>query len=127
MKKTFYWIIRIIPALIMLQTLFFKFTSASESIAIFSKLGIEPYGRIGTGIIELIASILILLPKYSRFGALIGLGTMLGALLSHLFVLGIIVNQDNGQLFFMAIITFIFCSLILFEEQFKFSNFQKRF
>ena len=70
MKVLFYWIIRIIPAVIMLQTLFFKFSAAPESVAIFSKLGMEPYGRIGTGIIELIAAVLILIPNKSKFGGL---------------------------------------------------------
>lgn len=126
MKALYYWIIRIIPAIIMLQTLFFKFSAAPESIAIFTKLGIEPYGRIGTGIIELVASILLLIPNKSRFGALIGFCVMFGALLSHLTILGISVNNDSGTLFTLALITFICCSLILFVERDKFSIFQKR-
>lgn len=126
MKALYYWIIRIIPAIIMLQTLFFKFSAAPESIAIFTKLRIEPYGRIGTGIIELVASILLLIPNKSRFGALIGFGTMFGAILSHLIILGISVNNDSGTLFTLALITFICCSLILFVERDKFSIFQKR-
>lgn len=126
MKALYYWIIRIIPAIIMLQTLFFKFSAAPESIAIFTKLGIEPYGRIGTGIIELVASILLLIPNKSRFGALIGFCVMFGAILSHLIILGISVNNDSGTLFTLALITFICCSLILFVERDKFSIFQKR-
>lgn len=126
MKALYYWIIRIIPAIIMLQTLFFKFSAAPESIAIFTKLGIEPYGRIGTGIIELVASILLLIPNKSRFGALIGFCVMFGAILSHLTILGISVNYDSGTLFTLALITFICCSLILFVERDKFSIFQKR-
>lgn len=126
MKALYYWIIRIIPAIIMLQTLFFKFSAAPESIAIFTKLGIEPYGRIGTGIIELVASILLLIPNKSRFGALIGFCVMFGAILSHLTILGISVNNDSGTLFTLALITFICCSLILFVERDKFSIFQKR-
>ena len=125
MKLVIFWIIRIIPSIIMLQTLFFKFSAAEESVAIFSTLGIEPYGRIGTGIIELIASILLLIPSFSRIGALIGFGTMFGAIFSHLFILGIEVNNDSGQLFILALITLIGCGLVLFEERNKFSTFQK--
>ncbi|MEZ4787046.1 MAG: DoxX family membrane protein [Flavobacterium haoranii] len=125
MKVIFYWIIRIIPAIIMLQTLFFKFTAAPESVAIFSKLHAEPLGRIGAGIIELLASILILIPNKSRFGAILGFGTMFGAIISHIFILGINVNHDGGQLFTLAIITIICCGLVLFEERKKISIFQK--
>lgn len=125
MKRFLYWTIRIVPAIIMLQTLFFKFTAATESVAIFTKLGIEPFGRIGTGIIELIAAILIVVPKTSAYGALLGFGTMFGAIISHLFVLGINVNNDGGFLFVLALTTFVCCILILFEERNKFSIFQK--
>ncbi len=125
MKVLFYWIIRIIPAVIMLQTLFFKFSAAPESVAIFSKLGMEPYGRIGTGIIELIAAVLILIPNKSKFGALLGFGTMTGAIASHILVLGIEVNNDGGQLFILALITLVACATVLFEERNKFSIFQK--
>jgi uncharacterized membrane protein YphA (DoxX/SURF4 family) len=106
------WILRIIPALIMLQTLFFKFTAADESVYIFTALGVEPWGRIGTGIAELFASILILIPATTAIGALIAIGIMSGALLSHVFVLGIAVRGDGGQLFLYALITWV-CALIL--------------
>ena len=125
MKVLFYWIIRIFPAVIMLQTLFFKFSAAPESVAIFSKLGMEPFGRIGTGIIELIAAVLILIPNKSKFGALLGFGTMTGAIASHILVLGIEVNNDGGKLFILALITLVACAIVLFEERNKFSIFQK--
>ena len=85
------WILRVAAAGILLQTLFFKFSGAAESVYIFSALGIEPYGRIGTGIAELICSVLILMPRTTWIGALGGSGIMTGAILSHLFVLGIVV------------------------------------
>src|SRR5712672_4020652 len=75
-----FWSLRLLAAVIMLQTLFFKFSGAEESVYIFSQLGIEPWGRIGTGIAELIASILILIPRTTPLGALLGLGIMSGAL-----------------------------------------------
>ena len=117
MKKTiFIWIIKLIAVVILLQTLYFKFSGAEESVFIFTKLGIEPFGRIGSGIVELIASILILIPRTTVLGALLALGTMVGAIFSHLFVLGIVVKNDGGELFTLAIITLI-CSLLLIYDQ----------
>jgi len=106
------WILRILAAVIMLQTLFFKFTGAEESIYIFSKLGIEPWGRIGTGIGELIASILILIPATTVFGAILGIGLMGGALFFHLTKLGIVVKDDSGQLFVYALLVFLSCVIL---------------
>ncbi len=83
------WALRIIVAIILLQTLYFKFTGAPESIYIFTTMGIEPWGRIGSGVVELIASILLLIPRTTWLGAALALGTIMGAIASHLFVLGI--------------------------------------
>ena len=125
MKKVLFWLIRIIPAIIMMQTLFYKFTAAPESVALFSELGIEPFGRIVSGVIELIASILLFIPNKSFYGALIGFGIMIGAILSHLFIIGINFNNDGGGLLTPAIITFICCAFVLFEERKKYSTFKK--
>ena len=108
------WTLRIIATIIMLQTLYFKFTGAEESVYIFSTLGIEPYGRIGSGIAELIASILILIPATTGFGALIAVGVMSGAILSHLTKLGIVVKDDGGQLFIYALIVFVSSAILLY-------------
>jgi hypothetical protein len=97
----------------MLQTLFFKFTAAPESVYIFAQLGIEPWGRIGTGGMELIASVLILLPKTKLIGACLGIFIMLGAILSHLLILGIEVKEDGGQLFIYALLVLLSCLLLL--------------
>ncbi|KRB57179.1 DoxX family protein [Flavobacterium sp. Root186] len=109
-KEIILWILRITASVILLQTLFFKFSGAEESIYIFSTLGVEPYGRIGSAIAELIAAILILTPKTTWLGALGAAGIMIGAILSHLFVLGIEVQNDGGLLFALAVITLL-CSL----------------
>ena len=106
------WILRILPALILLQTLYFKFTGSPESMFIFSKLGMEPYGRIGTGVAELIASVLLLIPRTTWIGALLSMGIIAGAILSHLFVLGIEIMDDGGYLFILGIIVFV-CSASL--------------
>ncbi|MEO8255496.1 MAG: DoxX family protein [Flavobacterium sp.] len=119
------WILRIAVAAILLQTLFFKFSGAPESIYIFSTLGIEPYGRIGSGISELIVAILILIPRTTWIGALGGCGIMTGAILSHLFVLGIEVKNDGGLLFSLAIITFMCCLILLYLNKNKLYNLLK--
>ena len=106
------WVLRIIAAIIMLQTLYFKFSGSEESVYIFSQLGMEPWGRIGTGILELIASILILYPRTTFFGSLLAIGLMLGAIGAHFTKLGIVVKNDGGQLFIYALIVLI-SSIIL--------------
>lgn len=116
------WILRIVAAGILLQTLFFKFSGAAESIYIFSALGVEPYGRIGSGIAELIVAILILIPKTTWIGALGGCGIMIGAILSHLLVLGIVVENDGGFLFLLAVITLLCCLGLLYFNKNKLFN-----
>lgn len=116
-NRTLTWIIKLTAVVILLQTLYFKFSAADESIYIFSALGIEPYGRIGSGIVELIASVFILIPRTTLLGALIGLGTMTVAILSHLFVLGIVVQNDGGTLFILAVITVLCCSVLTYKNR----------
>lgn len=107
----------IIAAVILLQTLRFKFTGAPESVHIFSALGVEPWGRIGLGVAELITAALLLIPRTAWIGAGIALGMMGGALLSHLFVLGIVVMDDGGVLFTLAVIVAVCSALVLWRER----------
>jgi uncharacterized membrane protein YphA (DoxX/SURF4 family) len=107
------WVLRLLAAIIMLQTLFFKFTASDESVYIFSTIGIEPWGRIGSGIVELIASVLILFPKTTWLGALLGAGVMSGAIFFHLTRLGLVVKDDGGQLFIYALLVFFSCASLL--------------
>ena len=107
------WILQIVAAAILLQTLFFKFTAAEESVYIFSRLGAEPVGRIGSGIVELIAAILLLIPYTTTLGAVLAMGVMAGAILSHLTVLGIEVKGDGGLLFGLAITVFLSAAIVL--------------
>lgn len=107
------WTLRILAALILLQTLFFKFSGAEESVYIFSTLGMEPWGRIGSGVLELIASILILYPRTTFIGAALGAGLMSGAIFFHLTKLGLVVRNDGGQLFIYALLVFISCVILL--------------
>jgi uncharacterized membrane protein YphA (DoxX/SURF4 family) len=114
------WILRLLAALIMLQTLYFKFSASPESIYIFSRLGMEPWGRIGTGVFELIASILILYPRTTYLGALLALGLMTGAIWFHFTKLGISVMNDKGQLFIYAWLVFVssLSLLIIYRQNF---------
>ncbi|WP_080055791.1 DoxX family protein [Spirosoma aerolatum] len=114
-KTTTYvlWAARLLAAIILLQTLYFKFLAQPESVYIFSTLGVEPWGRIGSGIVELIASVLILMPRTSWMGAALGLGVMAGAIVSHLTILGISVQDDGGYLFFLALVVAVSCTVIL--------------
>ncbi|CAN5581098.1 hypothetical protein BH09PLA1_BH09PLA1_04900 [soil metagenome] len=101
------WILQIIVAVILFQTLFFKFTGAEESKYIFTRLGMEPWGRIGSGIVELIAVILLLHPRTVTLGAILSAGVISGAIFSHLTKLGIVVKDDGGLLFILALAAFL--------------------
>jgi putative oxidoreductase len=107
MKNKIALLLRVIAAVILLQTLYFKFTGAPESKYIFSTLGIEPWGRWFSGVSELVASILLLVPATQIFGALMAIGIMSGAILSHLLVLGIVVQDDGGTLFILACVVLL--------------------
>lgn len=107
------WTLRLVAAVILFQTLFFKFTGSEESVHIFSTLGMEPWGRIGSGIAELIACVLLLVPSTVAFGALLSLGVMGGAIMSHLTRLGIVVLDDGGLLFALALVVFTCAAVLL--------------
>ncbi len=111
-KTYILWGLQIVAAVILLQTLYFKFTAQPESVYIFSKLGAEPFGRIASGVVELIAGVLLFIPSTAWLGAFIAVGVMSGALVSHLTILGIEVQGDGGELFGLAITVFV-CSLII--------------
>lgn len=106
MKNNLVWLLRLLVAGILLQTLFFKFSGASESVFIFQTLGAEPWGRIASGVAELIVAILILWPRTTGLGALGALGVISGAIVSHLAILGIEIQGDGGTLFYLALIVF---------------------
>lgn len=112
------WALRLLAALIMLQTLYFKFTGHEQSVKLFSQLGMEPWGRIGTGVMELIAAALILYPATTGFGAALGVGLMSGAIFFHLTSLGIVFDGD-AWLFIYAVTCFTCCAalLLLFRRQ----------
>jgi len=114
MKKHIRLVLRMTVAVILIQTLRFKFTAHPDSVYIFEKVGLEPYGRIAIGILELIAGILLLIPKTIWAGAIVTLGVISGALFMHLTTLDIEINKDGGILFYTAILTFILSATILF-------------
>ena len=101
------WLLRTVAAVVLFQTLFFKFTAASESVYIFTKVGLEPWGRIGSGVTELIAAILLITTRFTWVGSLLAMGIMAGAIVSHLTLLGIEVQGDKGLLFALAVVVFV--------------------
>ena len=114
------WICRVAAAVILLQTLFFKFSAAPESVYIFTKVGLEPWGRIGSGVAELIAAILILIPATTWLGAGLALAIMASAIFSHLTVLGIVVMDDGGLLFVLALAVAVCSVVLLFLQRRRF-------
>lgn len=117
-RKTYYRerFLAIVAAIILLQTLYYKFTGHSDSIYIFSLIGIEPQGRIVVGVIELITALLLLYARTAVFGAMIGICIMFGAIIYHFLVLGIEIRDDGGTLFILALVTFFCCLYILFSR-----------
>ena len=107
------WMLQLIAAAILFQTLFFKFTGAEESRFIFARLGLESWGRIGSGVVELIAVVLLLIPRITTLGALLSLGVISGAIVSHLTRLGLVVRNDGGLLFALAVTVFVCSALVL--------------
>jgi uncharacterized membrane protein YphA (DoxX/SURF4 family) len=112
-KVIYLWLLRLLASAILIQTLFFKFTGSPESVYIFSTLGIEPVGRIGSGVAELVSAILFLIPRFNVYGALLASVTMMGAIFSHLTILGVEVMNDGGLLFALAVVVLASSGLIL--------------
>ena len=114
--KALSWTLQIVAAVILLQTLFFKFTGAPESVYIFSTLGLEPWGRIGSGVAELVAAVLLLVPRTVALGAILSLGIISGAIMSHVTQLGIAMPAvgDSGELFALAVVVFVASAAALF-------------
>jgi len=115
------WFLQLLVAGVLLQTLFFKFTGAEESVYIFTSVGrflniagVEPWGRIGSGVIELVASVLLLVPATVSIAAIVVIGVMSGAILSHLLILGIEVKGDGGLLFGLAVTALAGSAIVLF-------------
>ncbi|MDP1811563.1 MAG: DoxX family protein [Sediminibacterium sp.] len=118
-NKIIPWILRIGAAVILFQTLFFKFGAQPEAVELFTKLGIEPWERIGTGIIELITGVLLIIPSTAFLGSLLGVGLMSGAIILHLTIIGIESKDDGGQLFILAIAVLVCCliTMLLYKKQ----------
>jgi len=118
-QKTMYWAARLVAAIILLQTLFFKFSGAPESVYIFTKAGIEPWGRYASGVAELIAAVLLIVPGTVWTCALLSLGVISGAILTHLTLLGIEVMNDGGTLFILALIVFVCSAYAAYADRFR--------
>lgn len=110
---------RLVAAVIIGQTLYFKFSGSEESKFIFSVLGMEPWGRYGLAVLETFCVLFLLVPKFVWFGAFLGFNLMLGAILSHFVFLGIVVQNDNGLLFILALVVFSLSTYLLYVERKK--------
>ena len=119
MKKYFPTLLKVLAAAIMVQTLYFKFLGAEESIDLFTKLAGENESimRIGTGVLELLAAIFLFVPSKTWFGAFLTVILMSGAIMSHLTILGIEHNNDGGILFISAITTFLAGTILLIQNK----------
>lgn len=124
-SRVIIWVLRVLAAVIMLQTLYFKFTAQEESVHLFSSLGMEPWGRIATGIFELIASALIIYPRTTGFGAALGTALMGGAIFFHVTILGIKFGGDY-LLFVYAVIVFCCCVILLFIHRYQIPGLLKK-
>ncbi len=113
LQLTVSWGLQLLVAGILMQTLFFKFTAADESVYIFTTLGLEPWGRLASGVAELIAAILLVAPATTIWGAILAMGIMVGAIMSHLTTLGIDVKGDGGLLFALALTVFLGSAIVL--------------
>jgi hypothetical protein len=137
----FDWACRAIATVILLQTLFFKFTAAPESVYIFTKVGnfvhaafsfisipmAEKFGRLGSGVMELVAGILLITPRYVWAGALLAMAATFGAIATHLTILGIDVLGDKGLLFGLAITVFLSSAIALYIHRTDVPVLGKRF
>ena len=119
-KPLLHWILRLVPAFILMQSLFFKFSASPVSVKLFTTIGLEPFGRIGIGVAEIIVAILILVPKTTVYGAIGAVGLMIGAIYYHIATpLGIAISledgsTDGGQLFIMAWVVLILSAINAF-------------
>ena len=105
------WFLQIAIAVILAQTLYFKFTGHGESVVLFRELGMEPTGRLLIGSLELLAVILLLIRHSVAWGALLAWGLMSGAIVAHFTTLGW--EGDRGVLGSLAVFCWIGASLIL--------------
>ena len=122
MTNFIYWVSRILAAIILLQTLYFKFSASEESVYIFRRIGMEPWGRIGVGVLELIAAVLLLLNSTVWIGAALSAGLMAGAIGMHLTMLGIVVKDDGGYLFALAAIVLVCNIFTLYTNRKKITS-----
>lgn len=125
-QRLFYYASRVVAAIILLQTLYFKFSAAPESVYIFTTVGMEPWGRIAVGVLEAVAAVLLLLSPTAWLGAGLSLGLMIGAIGMHFTFLGIEVQGDGGYLFFLALVVALCSALVLWVDQQKVRDLMER-
>jgi hypothetical protein len=124
MKNSIQWPLIGFIVFVFIQSLFFKFSGSEETVIIFTTIGtwmqsigisnhyangFAAHGGLLIGTVELIASVLIILPLTRLLGALLSLAVISGAIFFHLFtplgvnrIIDAAGNTDGGALFFMA-------------------------
>ncbi len=118
------WVAQLAVAAILGQTLFFKFTGAPETVALFEVVGLGDAGRIGTAVAELVAVVLLLIPRTAWAGGLVAMGVLSGAITSHLTRLGISIDPvvlgdprleplAGPSLFAMGVVAFVAGALVV--------------
>jgi uncharacterized membrane protein YphA (DoxX/SURF4 family) len=110
------WSLRLVPAAILAIAVPAKFIGDPGTVAIFTQLGAEPTGRVATGVFELVAVVLLLVPGVTIYGALFTAGLMSGAILSHLAVLGVAPDGDPSM-FVMAAVAFMAASSTVWHRR----------
>ena len=82
------WILQILGAAMFLMAGAGKLSGNEQMVGMYETIGIGQWFRYLTGAIEVTSAILLLIPRFSGIGALILIPTMIGAILTHLFIVG---------------------------------------
>ncbi|MGH7702496.1 MAG: DoxX family protein [Gemmatimonadales bacterium] len=102
------WVAQLIAAAILATAGGAKLAGAADPVALFTLLGVEPWGRLLLGTFEVLTTLLLLWPRTAALGGLLGAGLMLGAIGTHLFKIGITYGGDPS-LFILACVVLIAC------------------
>ena len=111
------WVCQVIAAAVMVAAGFIKLQGGPVDIFIFEKLGMEPFGRYLITVLEFTAGILLVWPSFSVLGALLSVGTMIGASIAHATVLGFSVQGDGGMHVGLLVLVFVTSGVVLWARR----------
>lgn len=89
------WTLRLFISFYLIQYSYVKLSGQQSAIELFTTLEMEPWGRITIGILELITVLLILYPRTTVLGGLLGMVSMAAVIYYHLTQLGIAIRGDS--------------------------------